>query len=125
MGRTGMRGKGALWRWGPNHVIKAVVTRWRKQPSPELIPVQSYVMMEGKRVLEFISLVITVEFWENLTEASSILPGVRLTVFESHHKKNYPWAFRPVPTQIGLYSHRRWLEAWNFRFWKKRYCTIY
>ena len=22
--------------------------------------------------------------------------------------------FRPGPTQHGLYSHRRWLEAWNF-----------
>ena len=24
--------------------------------------------------------------------------------------------FRPGPTQIGLYSHRRWLEAGNFGF---------
>ena len=33
--------------------------------------------------------------------------------------------FRPVPTQTGLYSHRRWLEAWNFVYRKKRDCTIY
>ena len=24
--------------------------------------------------------------------------------------------FQPGPTQSGLYSHRRWLEAWNFEF---------
>ena len=24
----------------------------------------------------------------------------------------------------GLYSHRRWLQAWNFAFRKKRECTI-
>ena len=32
--------------------------------------------------------------------------------------------FRPGPTQTGLYSHRRWLETWNFGFRKQRYCTI-
>ena len=26
--------------------------------------------------------------------------------------------FRPGPTQTGLCSHRRWLEAWNFGFRK-------
>ena len=28
-------------------------------------------------------------------------------------------------TQIGLHSHRRWLEAFDFRFRKKMDCTIY
>ena len=32
--------------------------------------------------------------------------------------------FRPGPTQTGLYKHRRWLEAGNFGFRKKRICTI-
>ena len=32
--------------------------------------------------------------------------------------------FRPGPTQVGLYSHRRWLETGNFGFRKKRICTI-
>ena len=27
--------------------------------------------------------------------------------------------FRPGPTQTGLYSHRRWLEAWDFGFRKE------
>ena len=29
------------------------------------------------------------------------------------------------PTQTGLYSHRRWLEAGNFGFRKMRNCTIH
>lgn len=76
MGRTGIRGKGALWRWGPNHVIKAVVTRWKKAYGPELLPASSYMFVEGKRVLEFISVAIREEFFENMTEASYGLPGV-------------------------------------------------
>ena len=32
---------------------------------------------------------------------------------------------RPGPTQTGLYNNRRWLEAGNFVFRKKRDCTIY
>ena len=32
--------------------------------------------------------------------------------------------FRPCLTQTRLCSHRRWLEAWNFRFRKKRDGTI-
>ena len=32
--------------------------------------------------------------------------------------------FRPGPTQTGLYSHRRWLEAGNFGFRKQMNCTI-
>ena len=33
--------------------------------------------------------------------------------------------FRPGPTQIGLYSNRRWTEARNFVLRKKRDCTGY
>ena len=33
--------------------------------------------------------------------------------------------FRPGPTQTGLYSHRKWLEAGNFGFRKKRDCAIH
>ncbi|CAG5136880.1 unnamed protein product, partial [Candidula unifasciata] len=31
MGRTGLRGRGNLWRWGPNHMIQAVISRWGNQ----------------------------------------------------------------------------------------------
>lgn len=30
MGRTGIRGRGLLGRWGPNHAADPVVTRWRR-----------------------------------------------------------------------------------------------
>lgn len=28
MGRTGIAGRGLFGRWGPNHVVHVVVTRW-------------------------------------------------------------------------------------------------
>ena len=34
------------------------------------------------------------------------------------------WALQPGQTQTRLCSHRRWLEAWNLVFRKKRDCTI-
>lgn len=71
MGRTGIRGKGVLWRWGPNHVIKAVVTRWRRKCGPDLTPLTEFLYVEGKRVLEF----ITVQK-DSHTESSDALPGV-------------------------------------------------
>ena len=36
------------------------------------------------------------------------------------HEKTQQFGFRPGPTQIGLYSRRRW----HFGFKKKRDCTI-
>lgn len=53
LGRTGLRGRGKLWRWGPNHSISAVVTRWRRKYSPLGRPLDP-LLVEGKRVLEFI-----------------------------------------------------------------------
>ena len=41
-----------------------------------------------------------------------------------HHEKIGLWGFRPGLTQIDLYSHRRWLEALNFGFRKRRNFTI-
>ena len=37
---------------------------------------------------------------------------------EPRRQKTGLRGFRPGPTQTGLYSHRRWLEAWNFGFRK-------
>ena len=45
--------------------------------------------------------------------------------YEPRHKKTGLWGFRPGPTQTGLYSDRRWLEAGNFVFRKQRDCTSY
>ena len=44
---------------------------------------------------------------------------------EPVHEKTNNLGFRLGPTQTGLYSHRRWLEAGNFGFRKKRNCTIH
>ena len=90
MGRTGIRGKGALWRWGPNHVIKAVITRWRRKVTPELLPTSQYLYVEGKRVLEFISVAIKEEFFQDISEASYGLPGV------SCQDKGFLFAFRAL-----------------------------
>ena len=46
-------------------------------------------------------------------------------LYEPRSEKTGLWGFRPGPTQTRLYSHRRWLEALNFGFRKKRDCTIY
>ena len=45
-------------------------------------------------------------------------------IFEPHSEKNDLRDFRPGLTQTGLYSHRRWLDAGNFGFRKKRDCSI-
>ena len=37
-------------------------------------------------------------------------------IFEPRSEKTGLRGFRPGLTQTGLYSHRRWLEACNFRF---------
>ena len=40
-------------------------------------------------------------------------------------KKTCLLRFQPGPTQTGLRSHRRWLEALNYGFRKYRDCTVY
>ena len=44
--------------------------------------------------------------------------------FEPRCEKTGLRGVRPGPTQTGLYSYRRWLEARNFVFRKWRDCTI-
>ena len=45
--------------------------------------------------------------------------------FEPRCEKTGVRGYRPGPTQTGLYSHTRWLEACNFGFRKQRDCTIH
>ncbi|CAF1295616.1 unnamed protein product [Rotaria sordida] len=45
MGRTGVRGRGALIRWGPNKSIMAVITRWKKHHD-------QFAVIDGQRILE-------------------------------------------------------------------------
>ena len=44
--------------------------------------------------------------------------------YEPRREKTGLRDFRPGPTQTGLYSHRKWLEAGNFGFRKQRNRTI-
>lgn len=36
-GRTGLRGRGLLGRWGPNHAADPIVTRWKRDLSNQII----------------------------------------------------------------------------------------
>lgn len=49
-GRTGLRGRGLLGRWGPNHAADPIVTRWAFTPEGDP------VYLAGKRVLEFVTI---------------------------------------------------------------------
>ena len=42
--------------------------------------------------------------------------GLKTLSYEPRCEKTGLRGFRPGPTQTGLYSHRRWLEAGNFGF---------
>ena len=44
-GRTGLAGRGALLRWGPNHSVASVVTRWSRGSAPS----------GSQRMLEFVA----------------------------------------------------------------------
>ncbi|CAF3843804.1 unnamed protein product [Rotaria sp. Silwood1] len=45
MGRTGVRGRGALIRWGPNKSTIAIITRWKKHRD-------QFTFVDGQRILE-------------------------------------------------------------------------
>ncbi|XP_018018206.1 ADP-ribose pyrophosphatase, mitochondrial-like [Hyalella azteca] len=49
-GRTGVRGRGLLGRWGPNHAADPIVTRWKRSPTGDKIMNES----SGLPVLEFV-----------------------------------------------------------------------
>lgn len=46
-----MRGKGRLWRWGPNHSVRVIISRWKVKANGGP---SDYMKVEGKFVLEFI-----------------------------------------------------------------------
>lgn len=51
IGRTGLRGRGILGRWGPNHAADPIITRWKKVNS---IIISDYVSQ--KPVLQFVAI---------------------------------------------------------------------
>ena len=71
MGRTGVRGRGALERYGPNHEISVIVTRWKKQKNRP-------IYVERRKLLEFIAVK------DPLTGLTKI-PGERILGDESKY----------------------------------------
>ncbi|XP_067129859.1 transient receptor potential cation channel subfamily M member-like 2 isoform X1 [Centruroides vittatus] len=61
-GRTGLRGKGSLPRWGPNHYIIVIITRWQKS---------KYTIFGGKGV-EFV--VMRAERHDQITLPGGFVP---------------------------------------------------
>ncbi len=49
-GRTGVSGRGCLGRWGPNHGVDPIVTRWQKDFD------QIFCAENRKPVLEFVAI---------------------------------------------------------------------
>eukprot|EP00049_Salpingoeca_infusionum_P011776 m.206413 g.206413 ORF g.206413 m.206413 type:complete len:1623 (-) comp15024_c0_seq3:196-5064(-) len=49
-GRTGLRGMGTLFRWGPNQAIDLLITRWRRDDTSAIL------RRRGKKVAEFLAL---------------------------------------------------------------------
>lgn len=50
MGRTGMRGRGLLGKWGPNHAADPIVTRFKRNEAGEV------EKKEDKPILEFVAI---------------------------------------------------------------------
>ena len=69
IGRTGVRGRGALMRYGPNKEIMAIVTRWKKNKGKP-------IYVERRKLLEFIAV-------RDPTTGLSKIPGERVIGDES------------------------------------------
>ncbi|XP_059160091.1 transient receptor potential cation channel subfamily M member-like 2 isoform X2 [Physella acuta] len=50
MGRTGLRGRGKLYFWGPNHMMQAVISRWKAQPSGQQVASKAQDPPSSKRI---------------------------------------------------------------------------
>ncbi|CAF0831896.1 unnamed protein product [Rotaria sp. Silwood1] len=69
MGRTGVRGRGALIRWGPNKSIMGIITRWKRHRG-------QFAIVDGQRILE------ALVFKDKLTNDWK-LPGGKILGVES------------------------------------------
>ena len=65
-GRTGMRGRGSLYRWGPNHAGDPIVTRWKRDATSN-----KHVMYLGKKRLEFLAV-------QRADNGEWAIPGVKM-----------------------------------------------
>ncbi|XP_067911372.1 ADP-ribose pyrophosphatase, mitochondrial-like isoform X2 [Heterodontus francisci] len=50
-GRTGLKGRGLLGRWGPNHAADPIVTRWKREVGKTVTHSRS-----GKPILQFVAI---------------------------------------------------------------------
>ncbi|XP_067861714.1 ADP-ribose pyrophosphatase, mitochondrial-like isoform X2 [Heptranchias perlo] len=50
-GRTGLKGRGLLGRWGPNHAADPIVTRWKKEVGKTVTHSRT-----GKPILQFVAI---------------------------------------------------------------------
>ncbi|CAF1320961.1 unnamed protein product, partial [Rotaria sordida] len=69
IGRTGVRGRGALIRWGPNKSILAVITRWKTHHG-------QFTIIDGQRILEAL-------VFKDKTSNDWRLPGGKILGVES------------------------------------------
>lgn len=76
-GRTGIKGRGLLGRWGPNHAADPIVTRWKRNA-------RGIVMENDKKVLEFVAI-------QRRDNHQWAIPGVRCNTFiyQSGFKRLY------------------------------------
>ncbi|XP_074597217.1 transient receptor potential cation channel subfamily M member-like 2 isoform X2 [Brevipalpus obovatus] len=65
-GRTGLKGRGSLPRWGPNHYVVLIVTRWR-----------STRMISGGKVFEFL-VEKNPSRWDQISLPTRFVPGENL-----------------------------------------------
>ncbi|CAF0774571.1 unnamed protein product [Rotaria sordida] len=92
MGRTGVRGRGALIRWGPNKSIIAVITRWKTHRG-------QFAIVDGQRILE------ALVFKNKLTNDWK-LPGGKILGVESQYgavcRSFNKLAFDDLDSEISL-----------------------
>uniref|UniRef100_A0A5S6Q1W6 Nudix hydrolase domain-containing protein n=1 Tax=Trichuris muris TaxID=70415 RepID=A0A5S6Q1W6_TRIMR len=53
VGRTGLSGRGVLGKWGPNHAVDVIVSRWKRNESGEIERNE----LSGKPLLQFLAIV--------------------------------------------------------------------
>ena len=82
-----MKGRGLLGRWGPNHAVDPIVSRWQRDGKGEK------VLMEGKPVLEFVAI-------KRKDTGDWAIPGVSVCA-EVDYQFLIP---RPLPSFLQLHN---------------------
>ncbi|XP_074108972.1 ADP-ribose pyrophosphatase, mitochondrial [Cotesia typhae] len=52
IGRTGIKGRGLLWHWGPNHAADPIITRWKRDSLGSIIKHE----LSKKSILQFVGI---------------------------------------------------------------------